>query len=190
MVAVLGWLFLAPSLQYEMVVVEHQRASVFAEKMGKQFTKLEFRTDDDRGRLWFRGPEDEVENFKLYTTLVDILPRRVRVKLQYASDIDRRQGKAELEADNNQPLVYTIAALKMDTWFAPRINDDNTVTLLAKIKYENRIREFTVRMLHGQPRTLYLTRKGPSYQWEPPKPGEEGTRTLPVIQIELSIVDN
>lgn len=190
MVAVLGWLFLAPSLQYETMVLERQRPSVFAARWSAEFKNVEFRFDDDRGRLFFKGPDDEVENIKSYVSIFDILPRRVRIKLQYASDIDRRQGKAEIETDNNQPLAYNIASLKMDTWFAPRINDDNSVTLLAKIKYENRLREFTVRIPHGQPKTLYLTRKGPSFQWEPPKPGEEGTRTLPVIQIELTVLDN
>lgn len=190
MVAVLGWLLLVPALQYESITLETMRPSVFIARYADAFEGFEFRADDDHGKLYFRGPSDALDQVRTYANLFEVVPRRVRIKLDYDSDIDRRGGKAELEATHSQWIKFSDAGIKLDAEFAPRINDDNSITLYAKFKYENRLREFVVRIPHRQPRTLYLMRKGPYYQWEPPKKVEPGLRSLPVIQMELTVLDN
>ena len=133
MISICGFLALVHATQGqlvnqgEIVPIWHMRPSVIIGRLNEVMPSTVLTADDERGVLIVRAGREIVDQVRQYVNLLDVKPRRVRLKIETDSPIDREHGSVEAVVANNRPFEFTDATTNIQIAASPRVNDDGTV---------------------------------------------------------------
>jgi type II secretory pathway component GspD/PulD (secretin) len=93
---------------------------------------VKVKADDKRGVLIAEGPKAAVEEFARLVSLFDVMPRTVTADITIDAPIEKFTGKTSTTIRNNETYTVGQDSIGLSLAITPRINDDNTVTVLIR----------------------------------------------------------
>jgi hypothetical protein len=133
---------------------------------------------DSKGILRLEGPEADLKEVRRYIELFDIQPRKVNMSLELSCPVLNVSSSTTTSLLNNRTWNMKDGTTNVDLSIAPRVNDDNTVTVYIEVKRGDQIQKVVARVKPDQ--KLYL-RLGKSIDFALPKSDSEARQwaTLP-----------
>jgi hypothetical protein len=191
MLPICGFLALAQAAQTvpaETIAIQNMRPSRMVTLVsGIMPSTAVLTADDERGVLHVRAGKEIVSQVRTYVGLFDVRPRRIRLRVETDSPIDRETSSVEAVVANNRPFRFVDATTSTEVATAPRLNDDGTVTLFIEASYQGSVVSIIGRCRPGQPFTFRLGRSGGIVEETTAKPGEG--REWPTLRISATGVD-
>jgi hypothetical protein len=116
---------------------------------------LEWTVDDTRSVIKVRGSKTDIEHARTYLALFDVRPRKVSLKIEIDSLLDKSHFTSILAATNNQSYVLADPESGVKISLSPRINDDNTVSLFSATTYGDHTTSYVARLKFGATMFFY-----------------------------------
>ncbi|MGV3617622.1 MAG: secretin N-terminal domain-containing protein [Fimbriimonas sp.] len=188
MLLICGFLAIAQSATGEVIPVQNMRASKMLATVNQLLPSTQVVTaDDEKGVLHVRAGKEIVEQVRTYVSAFDVKPRRVRIKVETDSPIDREQGNVEAVIANNRPFSFTDASTGVSLKLAPRVNDDGTITMFIESTYQESTVTLVVRCQPNKPTFFRMGRSGGIL--EETTATEKDRLEWPSIKVTASVAD-
>jgi type II secretory pathway component GspD/PulD (secretin) len=121
---------------HAVVKVDYTRPSKIVETLrtGNLFSsETKVQADDVKSVVIIDGSQEDVAQLKTYVNIFDVLPRRVSVSVKVESPLDKISYQATANIRNQQEWRTSDDETGISIAIRPRINDDNTVTLMVEL---------------------------------------------------------
>lgn len=163
MLPICGFLAIAQAAQgvpAEVVPVQNMRPSKMVEILNQIQPSTVLSSDDEKGVLYIRAGKETVEQYKAFTNLFDVKPRRVKIRVEADSQIDRSNSTMETVISNNRKFAFSDEGTGLEVQVAPRINDDNTITMYVSPTYAKKTTSVVFRVKQNEGVSLCLAPDG------------------------------
>lgn len=158
-----GFLAIAQATQgapAQEIPVQYMRPSKLVELLNQAQPSTVLSADDEKGVFYVRGDKETVDQYKAIANLFDVKPRRVKVRIEADSQIDRMHSSSETVVANNRPFVFSDQGMDLDVKVASRINDDNTITVFVAPTYAKKSTSVALRVKQNDEFSICLNPDG------------------------------
>lgn len=163
MLPICGFLAIAQAAQgipAQEISVQHMRPSKLVTILNQIQPSTVLTADDERGVISVRAGKEIVDQYKSYAGLFDVKPRRVKVRVDADSQIDRSNSTFESVVANNRTFSFSESEIGLEVKAASRINDDGTVTLFVSPTYAKKATTVVFRVKQGEGASLCFAPDG------------------------------
>ncbi|HSI73326.1 MAG TPA: hypothetical protein VK934_09115 [Fimbriimonas sp.] len=133
------------------------RPSKILAKADRLRPRLGWVANDQKSVVIVRGTQEEIDQAASYLRLFDIRPRKVGLQIDIESAIDKAEVSTVTTIRNNQTQTIYDEEIGVKLTLAPRLNDDNSVSLFTELSYRGRNTKYIMRMsmMGGQTTILH-----------------------------------
>lgn len=158
-----GFLAIAQATQglpSETIPVNHLRPSKLVAMLNEIQPSTVLTADDERGVIYVKAGKEKVEEYRSFANLLDVKPRRVKIRIDADSQIDRTTSTTETVVLNNKVFAFSDGSLGLDVQLSPRINDDKTISLFVSSTYAKMTSSVVFRVKQNEGFSLCLAKDG------------------------------
>ncbi|HSI73306.1 MAG TPA: hypothetical protein VK934_09015 [Fimbriimonas sp.] len=139
------------------VPIVRARPSKIIAKADRLRPRLGWVANDQKSVVIVRGTQEEIDQAASYLRFFDIRPRKVGLQIDIESRIDKAEVSTVTTIRNNQTQTIFDEEIGVKLTLAPRLNDDNSVSLFAELSYRGRNTKYIMRMsmMGGQTTILH-----------------------------------
>jgi hypothetical protein len=158
-----GFLAIAQATQgapTETIRVNHMRPSKLVAILNEFQPSTVLTADDERGLIYVKAGKEKAAEYRIYASLFDVKMRRVKVRIDADSQIDRTNSSLEAEVSQNKSFTFSDSGMDLEVKFAIRLGDDNSVAMIIASTYEKKTSSVVLRTKSGEGFSLCLTPDG------------------------------